>query len=230
MGHNKWEDDHERQITTEEQESPVFKRGWVLQERLLSPRVLYFGRYRMYWECNKHCRYGNFLQPWSCFSKIGHQGLAKPQFAKSINLKGFRLWHSLVAIKGEKRRNLQKEDHRLWYSLIEDYTNRSLTVASDKLPALSGIASLLWGPDSDNYVASLGKDDIHAGLAWYVPSTHRAKASQQENNTNWIAPTWSWASQRRPVVFDVAISASSSRIRPRLLAVDVKLAGSNPFG
>ncbi len=32
-------------------ESPLLKRAWVCQERLLSPRVLHFGRSQMFWEC-----------------------------------------------------------------------------------------------------------------------------------------------------------------------------------
>jgi hypothetical protein len=35
--------------------SCLSKRGWVLQERLLSPRVLSFRRDRMAWECNRGC-------------------------------------------------------------------------------------------------------------------------------------------------------------------------------
>jgi hypothetical protein len=30
---------------------PLYKRAWTLQERLLSPRVLIFGSYDIYWEC-----------------------------------------------------------------------------------------------------------------------------------------------------------------------------------
>jgi hypothetical protein len=31
--------------------SPLLQRGWVLQERLLSPRVLHFGKDELFWEC-----------------------------------------------------------------------------------------------------------------------------------------------------------------------------------
>jgi hypothetical protein len=32
-------------------ESPLIARAWVMQERLLAPRVLHFGRDQLYWEC-----------------------------------------------------------------------------------------------------------------------------------------------------------------------------------
>jgi hypothetical protein len=50
----------EPQLTHTERPSPLDKRGWVLQEYLLSPRMLFFGRYRMYWECTKGVKYEDF--------------------------------------------------------------------------------------------------------------------------------------------------------------------------
>ena len=36
--------------------SPLGGRGWVLQERLLAPRTLNFGREQLFWEC-RECRH-----------------------------------------------------------------------------------------------------------------------------------------------------------------------------
>ena len=36
--------------------SPLSGRGWVLQERLLAPRTLHFGREQLFWECCE-CRH-----------------------------------------------------------------------------------------------------------------------------------------------------------------------------
>ena len=46
-----------------EDDSTLSKRAWVLQERLLSPRVLYFGTKRMYWECFTDRRYEDMHYP-----------------------------------------------------------------------------------------------------------------------------------------------------------------------
>ncbi|KAF2012965.1 HET-domain-containing protein [Aaosphaeria arxii CBS 175.79] len=32
-------------------DAPLWKRGWVTQERILSPRILHFGRDQLFWEC-----------------------------------------------------------------------------------------------------------------------------------------------------------------------------------
>jgi hypothetical protein len=34
-------------------DQPLNQRGWVLQERILSPRALYFGREQLFWECRE---------------------------------------------------------------------------------------------------------------------------------------------------------------------------------
>lgn len=34
-------------------ESVLYTRGWVFQERLLSPRVIHFGKEQVYWECRE---------------------------------------------------------------------------------------------------------------------------------------------------------------------------------
>jgi hypothetical protein len=59
--------------------------------------------------------------------------------------------------------------HHLWYLLVEEYTSRTLTNISDKLPAVSGLASIFhntFGPRS-KYIAGIWPADLLNGLAWY---------------------------------------------------------------
>ncbi|KAI2474515.1 HET domain containing protein [Pyrenophora tritici-repentis] len=34
------------------QDTPIFRRAWVFQERLLSPRIIHFGKEQLFWECH----------------------------------------------------------------------------------------------------------------------------------------------------------------------------------
>src|SRR5436309_1737800 len=43
----------ESYIYTKETKLPLLTRGWVFQERLLSPRVLHFGIQELVWECTE---------------------------------------------------------------------------------------------------------------------------------------------------------------------------------
>jgi hypothetical protein len=73
--------------------------------------------------------------------------------------------------------------HLDWYSLVEEYTNRELSYAADKLPALSGLAHKFAQATDDVYLAGLWKrrsaarhyveaqyQDIHE-TAFYISGT-----------------------------------------------------------
>jgi hypothetical protein len=85
----------------------------------------------------------------------------------------------------------------LWGDLVSDYGYLSLSIESDILPALSGIANLMTEYDPGRYIAGLWERDIHYLLGWesvrgegrcYRPSVY-------------TAPSFSWASRMGPVTF-----------------------------
>lgn len=53
-----------------------------------------------------------------------------------------------------------------WYDVLSAYTQRSLTVPSDKLPALSGLASEFARHVGDEYVAGLWRNNLPQDLLW----------------------------------------------------------------
>jgi hypothetical protein len=53
-----------------------------------------------------------------------------------------------------------------WYAVINDYAKRNLTVETDKLPALSGVAQKFQAKLQDDYVTGLFASDLHRGLLW----------------------------------------------------------------
>lgn len=84
--------------------------------------------------------------------------------------------------------------HSIWWSLVNDYSRRSLTKASDKLIAISGLVVFIrrhWSPGDLplRYMAGLWMEELIAGLLWYVDlGSHHARPAE------YIAPSWSWAS------------------------------------
>jgi hypothetical protein len=73
----------------------------------------------------------------------------------------------------------------LWRRIVKDYTRRGLTVASDRLPALAGIARELEWVWQDECVSGVWKSLAANLLGWQV-----TKRSTRPG----MAPTWSWAS------------------------------------
>lgn len=74
-----------------------------------------------------------------------------------------------------------------WKSTVESYSTKKLTIETDRLPALSGIAKRFQNVLGGRYLAGLWEQHLVSGLAWvtYYPGKRPEK---------YIAPSWSWAS------------------------------------
>jgi Heterokaryon incompatibility protein (HET) len=162
---------HRLCITADDEKLPLLQRGWVYQERLLSPRLIHFLENDVIWECNSsiscHCE---LYQPKE-ISGSDHDTRIAP-----------KLNHSSSFLFGAG------ELHQRWLSVVEEYTPLRLTVPTDRLPALSGLAARFAAANGDNYVAGLWECTIASDLLWRVSSV------PIERPTGFRAPSWSWAS------------------------------------
>ncbi|KAI1428243.1 heterokaryon incompatibility protein-domain-containing protein [Xylaria sp. FL1777] len=145
---------------------PLLQRAWVFQERILSARVLHFGPGELSWECKSAICC-------QCRNPTKDQSLAR-RVAKETLFDGLIGWHRVV----------------------EEYTRLMLTVKSDKLPALSGIAQDIRKHRQEaRYLAGLWSDFLYVDLLWIPAVTVRAPVPVYR------APSWSWASIDEPVLF-----------------------------
>ncbi|KUJ09005.1 HET-domain-containing protein [Mollisia scopiformis] len=155
-------------------------RGWIFQEWLLSPRVLYFGSFQMYFECCQSQRFETLLDQ---HVHIDHYSLSK----------------TIPALRSHA------EYHSWWRKLVERYSGCALSVARDRLPAISGIAHSYQPPVSDKYLAGIWQGDLPGALLWYRLSDYTEKGNIADGNEiEYIAPSWSWASLMAPVRFIVS--------------------------
>lgn len=87
--------------------------------------------------------------------------------------------------------------HDIWRKIVENYSVRNLTRPTDRLPALSGIASEFSKILNDEYLLGLWKRDLHLGLLW---KQTRSPSEEPNNIPNWgSVPSWSWAALNKPV-------------------------------
>ncbi|KAF1959286.1 HET-domain-containing protein, partial [Byssothecium circinans] len=169
----------EGQPWRENWERPIFRRAWVLQEQILAIRALHFGRDQMFWEC-KHTLANEVWPVGRMISSNRAPVNRRRQFdARRLN------HYSNDSLR------LQKSPYDTWMKIVYDYSSRKLTYASDRLPALSGIASLFTTIlEKDEYLLGLWKKDIHRGLLW-----RQTESPGDFNKPDWShAPSWSWAS------------------------------------
>ncbi|KAL7623679.1 hypothetical protein AAE478_005231 [Parahypoxylon ruwenzoriense] len=128
---------------------PLLTRGWVFQERLLSPRFLQFGRDELLWDCRE-----------TMLCECGQRPPDLPYNQVSI---GSGIDHLLA--------------HK-WRKIIEFYCSLNLTYVTDKLPALSGLARHMGERrPGATYLAGLWSDSLDLDLLWvpYGPERSQGK-------------------------------------------------------
>ncbi|KAK4108976.1 hypothetical protein N656DRAFT_801398 [Canariomyces notabilis] len=126
---------------------------------------------------------------------------------------------------------------RKWYTLVEAYSRRQLTVKTDKLPAVSGVAAevahMLGSADGSAYAAGLWKGDILRGLAWFFHPMFCLRVAKGDHPwppgpADEGIPSWSWAA------FDGSVmhygQGWSKLQAPTVLSVETLPVGVDPFG
>ncbi|KAM0232473.1 hypothetical protein ACHAP5_010726 [Fusarium lateritium] len=167
----------------------VNKRAWVLQERLLAPRILHFGRHQLIWECCEK-------DAAEVFPDGLPISLSTSSSARFKQLDSSDYIHRVLVYKYRKTDGLSAP-HLLWHRIVEQYTASALTVPSDKLLACSGVAKRLSGVLQDDYVAGLWRRFLEGELLWVVQNNHQLGPCTRARG--YRAPSWSWASIDGPV-------------------------------
>ena len=153
-------------------------RGWILQEQLLSPRILYYGRKQLYWDCISQSA-----------SEVFPVGVSLLDDTNSGETWAFRLIRRTIAGKGDPG-GLTKLIADVWIYVVENYSARALTKPSDKLIALQGVIAALEGVLDYPSVAGMWQQELWKQLIWWVASS----ASDVPSDHPFSAPTWSWLS------------------------------------
>ncbi|TGO42849.1 hypothetical protein BHYA_0005g01150 [Botrytis hyacinthi] len=178
--------------------APLNTRGWVYQERILSPRTVSFYATQLIWQCR--------MERWCECTRISE--LPQRNSTRMITGDGAMI-RSLLYKNNKQQLN---EILNNWYSDIENYAVLQLTKEEDRLPALSGIASRTFKALNQllKSISSQGSEDLQdpqyiAGL-WKI---HKGDGSLSPRGFLWhffrgsrslkrpkkfVAPTWSWAS------------------------------------
>jgi hypothetical protein len=162
-----------------EPNSPLSKRAWVLQERLLSGRILYFGTQRLYLECLTNVRFEDCHYPIKWHSQYINTVVKLDIEQLGTHLKCFDYWTGVIAA----------------------YSEMDITNITDRLPALSGIASEFQRVTKAQYLAGIWREDMPGALAWYVPLYENTGISPLTSAFNYVAPSWSWAAVKSGVQF-----------------------------
>ncbi|KAH6881575.1 heterokaryon incompatibility protein-domain-containing protein [Alternaria rosae] len=120
--------------------------------------------------------------------------------------------------------------NNLWYSTVDEYSMRQLTVPSDKLPAMAGIASRVQAITHDDYLAGHWRRGIERSLFWNANTTHPCEHPARA--LRYRAPSWSWASIDGNISSPSLILTSDEVMPPsvQMIEASTQIDGKNPFG
>jgi hypothetical protein len=227
------------------QSSPLYKRAWTFQERLLSRRLLHYTRSELTWECRTglQCECGGNR----FWMSRGH-GLRQDQswgLVEALN-------KTFEAVNGEhkepgaecrmgefvepgfiepRREAWLKE----WKLLVAAYARRSITYSTDRLPAFSGIAKRFACPELGGYFAGIWEAELPMALLWQQdePRNYGRGSNALENlkrKSPFIAPSWSWASVFGGLLWPHMHDQEKIYIEADVLDVQCQLAGLDSTG
>lgn len=161
---------------------PLLSRAWVYQERLLSPRYLHFSPVELIWECNTTTTCQCSGTEIESERALGEQVTGR--FAKETFWRGVE-WNAQSGALSLRWKAAT------WNVLVQEYSSRDITYRQDRLPAIAGMAKRLRQLGQNRrYLAGLWEDTFVSNLMWQASS----RSANMPRASEWIAPTWSWAS------------------------------------
>jgi hypothetical protein len=191
---------------------PATLRAWTLQEDLLSQRRLYFGTMSTTFACVE--------AKWQDGGPMN--STVEPLLKLNMHL-----------LTNPSDPGAQDTNWRHWHSLVEEYTQRNLTVPEDRSIAIAAIAEdfylLALRPSisvkelfPQPYLAGLWLYNLPFDLLWHI----KARGSPPLRPHPHRAPSWSWMSVDGPVTFDLDFSryAQKKRLRTCIQNVEASVA------
>ena len=170
-------------------QAPLNTRAWVLQERLLSPRIIHFGSNQLLWQCGLD----SLCEMFPTASLDNRLGVG-PVGYTDRDLRAFVPVLRSLRETPEDQLDLflLEEAYRPWDTLVSAYSSMNLTKGEDRLIAIQAIAEAMQAAVRDRYIAGLWESRIVEDLLWRVDPTILNQTTSRP--VQWRAPTWSWAS------------------------------------
>ncbi|CAJ0549988.1 Ff.00g065830.m01.CDS01 [Fusarium sp. VM40] len=167
--------------TDEVDASPLMGRGWVFQERFLSPRVVHFGMRQLAWECDG----GSALEMFPTSLPPGFEDFFKTNVCVPIM---------------QSMQTTDPADFTVrWRKIVTSYSVCDLTFHTDKLVAFAEVAKLVESRRGDEYLAGMWKSTLREDLAWWL--SQDTDRSILNTGAAQRAPSWSWLSLNGEICF-----------------------------
>ena len=216
--------------------APLFRRAWCFQELIISPRVIFFKKEEIVWECfsRASCECTGERPPSKQYInnlKIHHfAALADDKYdalradiMDNTTATSFRVCEvPSVESRGLNPEQVLREFRvHQWHSIVEQYSELELTKHTDRLPAVGGIAQHYHKSGvraGERYLAGLWSGSLVEDLLWWATEVESRRLGAA------VAPSWSWASVSGAVQY-----FQLTTILAEVLSVECQYPESGPF-
>ncbi|KAK2002756.1 HET-domain-containing protein [Colletotrichum falcatum] len=140
---------------------PLYRRGWVLQERLLSTRSAIFTRQNVYFQC-----------PYGITREVHPEHSSTEP---SLEFSDQRMIPSKFT---------PETCFETWRLIVNAYSKTELSFATDTLYALAGLAERVKELSGSQYLHGLWEADLAKGLAWW-DETHERRHGFDAPSWSW---------------------------------------------
>ncbi|RSL49472.1 hypothetical protein CEP54_012406 [Fusarium duplospermum] len=156
---------------------PLSSRGWAFQENLLSARTLNYEDKHTIWRCSTISNLNDgWLRTGNLLPYAGFESVPKVLCPRS----------AIKATEETEHSDERPDLFQQWHGLLEEYSRLELSISSDKLPAISTIATRIGSALGDEYLAGIWKSRLPQDLLWH--GNHNCPRPKE-----YRAPSWSWA-------------------------------------
>lgn len=160
-------------------DAPLLKRGWVLQERILSPGSLHFCDNELLWECREIAASETYPKELPNICQDLHSNV---KLRELLGTESDKIQWTI----DEVNKNTKGAAYDRWVQWMGLYCQTYLTKGSDKLVAISALAKYTRAVLNDSYMTGLWRFAFVDQLVWFALDNSRPK--------DYRAPSWSWAS------------------------------------
>ena len=181
--------------------TPTGKRAWCFQEKLLACRCLVFCEDEVVWECRSCCLCECGKEQKDLSVAPAGSGSTWSSRWPSETMEPYRKLllplaeHEPFQLDGTLKYFADAEAaYSFWEPAVAKFSMAALTYKTDRLPAISAVASIVGKATGDRYLAGLWREDLLAGLGWVASPGSFVRTGDPRPYQEYIAPTWSWAS------------------------------------
>ncbi|KAI1421570.1 heterokaryon incompatibility protein-domain-containing protein [Xylaria sp. FL1777] len=244
---------------TRDSSEPIDSRAWTLQERYLSNRVLEFGSRQTRWTCA-----GSSVAASPAALTISNSPVSTTT-ARDSYTNGWKwdknpeshdsqmiyLHNDLLsdlaefAIQRSSTAWVREWLHSRWETVLSEYTSRLLSVPTDRILAISGVAEIFLShlrkegrDENEEYLAGIWKSSLPSMLCWHAVATEGVDGSKRPDMKVvardrlppcpqiYQGPSWSWVGINCHVSFILGRSCQRD-CRAVLLDTDVRLTNAS---